>query len=141
MNFVSMMSQSITLASPPHSLLPFIYVGVEEYPDSISAEGWDAQPVYNTKLSDDEAPVMEPWGMWSTPSLPLLPCPHRSGVVVPVRVSSMGQIERFDYSLYLKPFKFVQTNEKCWIELLVFDSHSGNTLLGIINDIKLKYLC
>ena len=31
---------------------------------------------YNTKQSDGEASVMlEFWGMWSTPSLPLIPCP------------------------------------------------------------------
>ena len=39
---------------------------------------------------------LQPWrfgGMWSTPSLPLLPGPHWSGVVAPVRVPSMGQIE------------------------------------------------
>ena len=31
-------------------------------------------PRYDTKQSDDEAPVMlELWGMWSIPSLPLLP--------------------------------------------------------------------
>ena len=42
---------------------------------------------YDTKQSDDEAPVMlELWGMWSTPSLPLLPGPLWPGVVVPDRV-------------------------------------------------------
>ena len=57
--------------------------------------------------------------MWSTPSLLLLPDPLWHSVVVPIRVSPMGQIELFnhltmckqmtDFELncqeYLKPFK------------------------------------
>ena len=39
--------------------------------------------------------MLEIWGMWSTPSLPLLPGPLWPGVVVPDRVLSMGQIEPF----------------------------------------------
>ena len=46
-------------------------------------------PVYDTKQSDGEAPVMlELWGMRTTPSLPSLPGPLWPGVVV-----SMGQKE------------------------------------------------
>ena len=41
-------------------------------------------------LSDGEVPVREVWGMWNTPSSPLLPGPLWSGVVVLVRVPSMG---------------------------------------------------
>ena len=45
---------------------------------------------YDTK-TDSEAPVMlELWGMRSTPSLPLLPCPLWPGVVALDRVISMG---------------------------------------------------
>ena len=41
-------------------------------------------PAYDTKQSDNEVPVMlEPWGMQSTPSLPLLPGPLRLGEVAP----------------------------------------------------------
>ena len=54
-------------------------------------------------------------GMWSTPSLPLLPGPLWPGVVVHVRVLSMAQIELFDHLLriiiiinYLKPYSCVQ---------------------------------
>ena len=51
-------------------------------------------PVYDTKQSDDEVPVMlEFWGIQSTPSLPLLPGPLCPGVVVPDRFLSMGQIQ------------------------------------------------
>ena len=32
-------------------------------------------PSYDIKQSDDEGPVLELWGMWSTPSLLLLPGP------------------------------------------------------------------
>ena len=41
-------------------------------------------PRYDTKQSDGEVPaVLELWGMWSTPSLPLLPGPLWPGVVAP----------------------------------------------------------
>ena len=47
---------------------------------------------------DDEVPViLELWGMWSPPSLPLLPGPLWPGVVVPDRVLSMGQIRLTAY--------------------------------------------
>ena len=46
--------------------------------------------------SAGEAQVLELWGIWSTPSLPLLLGPLWSGVVAPERVLSMGQIELFD---------------------------------------------
>ena len=48
-------------------------------------------PHYDTKQSNGEAPVMlEFWGMQSTPSLPLLPCPLWPRVVAPDRALSMG---------------------------------------------------
>ena len=37
--------------------------------------------------------MLELWGMRSTPSLPSLPCSLRTGIVIPDRVLSMGQIE------------------------------------------------
>ena len=37
--------------------------------------------------------MLELWGMWSTPSMPLLPGPLWPGVVAPDRVLSNGQIE------------------------------------------------
>ena len=47
-------------------------------------------PGYDTKQSDGEIPVMlELWGMWSTPSLPLLPGPLWPGVVAPDRALFM----------------------------------------------------
>ena len=67
--------------------------GAVEYTDSIPNEC----PGYDSKQSDGEVPVMlEFWGMWNTPSLPLLPGPLLSRVVAPDRVLSMGQIELFD---------------------------------------------
>ena len=46
---------------------------------------------YDTKQSDGEVPVMlKLWGMWSTPSLPLLPGPFWSGVAAPDRSLSIG---------------------------------------------------
>ena len=51
-------------------------------------------PAYDTKQSNDEVSVMvELLGMWSTPSLPMLPGPLWPGVVAPDRVLSIGQIE------------------------------------------------
>ena len=45
-------------------------------------------PGYDTKQSDGEVPVMlELWGMWSTPSPPLLPGPLWNGVVGPDRTN------------------------------------------------------
>ena len=50
-------------------------------------------PVYDTKQSDGEVPVMlELWVMQSTPSLPSLPGLLWPGVVAPDRVLFMGQI-------------------------------------------------
>ena len=46
-------------------------------------------PGYDTGKTDGEVPVLELWGMWSTPSFPLLPGQPWTGAVVPVRVSSM----------------------------------------------------
>ena len=48
-------------------------------------------PRYDTKQSDHEVPAMlEFWGMWSTPSLPLLPGPLWPGVVAQDSALSMG---------------------------------------------------
>ena len=64
--------------------------GTVEYTDPTPNE----YPEYDTKQSDGEVPVMlELWGMWSTPSLPLLPGPLCPGVVALDRALSMGQIE------------------------------------------------
>ena len=48
-------------------------------------------PVYDTKQSDGEVPVMLGlWGMQSTPSLPLLPGPLWPGMVATDRTLSMN---------------------------------------------------
>ena len=49
---------------------------------------------YDIKPSDGEAPALENWRMWNTPSLPFLPGLLWPGVVAPVSVQSMGQIEQ-----------------------------------------------
>ena len=59
---------------------------------------------YNTKSSDGEAPFWELWGMLSASSLPLFPSPLWPGMVIPVKVLTMGQIELFNHLLYWKPF-------------------------------------
>ena len=51
-------------------------------------------PVYDTKQSDGEVPVvLELWGMRSTPLLPLLPGPLLPGVVAPDKAQFMSWIE------------------------------------------------
>ena len=55
-------------------------VGAVEYTDCFSGE----RPGYDTQQSDGEVPVMlELWGIWSIPSLPLFPGPLWPGVVAP----------------------------------------------------------
>ena len=67
-------------------MMVMIYVQEQDFPNKC--------PVYHTKQSDGEAPVMlELWGMQCTPLLPSLPGPLCSGVVAPDRVLSIGQIE------------------------------------------------
>ena len=56
--------------------------------------------------------------MWNTPSLLLLPGPLRPGVIVPVRVSSMCQIEPFNRFIYSRSLNCVRTND-CYVELIV----------------------
>ena len=61
-------------------------VGTVEYTDPPNE-----CPGYDTKQSDGEVPVMlGPWGIQSTPSLPLLPGPLWPGVVPPDRALLMG---------------------------------------------------
>ena len=71
--------------------------GAAEYTNCIYVQGQDFPnecPVYDTKQSDGEAPVMlELWGIQCTPLLPSLPCPLCSRVVAPDWVLSIGQIE------------------------------------------------
>ena len=50
---------------------------------------------YSSKVNDGEAPVLEHRRMGSASSLALLPGTLWSGLVVPIRVPSMGHIELF----------------------------------------------
>ena len=76
-----------------------------------SADMGQLYPGYDIKPSDTEVTFLDLWGMWSTPSLSLLPDPLLPKVVVPGRVPSVGQVELFNHLLYLKPFNFAQTND------------------------------
>ena len=53
-------------------------------------------PRYDIKSSSGEAPILELWGMQSTPSLPSLLTPLWLGVVASGKVLSIGQIEKFN---------------------------------------------
>ena len=68
--------------------------------------------IHDTKLSDDEAPFLEFGGMWSSPSPSLLPGPLWLGMVVPVGVPSMGQIELFDIHETIKQISSNSFNNK-----------------------------
>ena len=60
-------------------LMPTLSAGAVEYVDCISANDYvtpSLYPEYNTKQSDDEAPVLALWGMERTPTLLLIPGPH-----------------------------------------------------------------
>ena len=69
-------------------------------------------PGYDTKRSDGEASVLKVWGIWSIPSLLLLPGPLWIKVVAPDKLLSFVS-NRTDWHL-----KYVQTNDFCKIELL-----------------------
>ena len=70
-----------------------------EYTDCFSSErvrphSPNKCPGYDTKQSDGVVLViLEFWGLWSTPSLPLLQGPLWSGMVASDRVLSLGQRE------------------------------------------------
>ena len=73
-----------------------------EYADCISKTAFDG-----------EAPFLKTWGVWSTPSLPLLPSPLWHRVVVPVGVPSIGQIDLFKNQSYLiGPYTNKNNNNK-----------------------------
>ena len=44
--------------------------------------------------------MLELWGMWSTPSLPLLPCSLQPKVLVAVSVPAMGQIILYELFVF-----------------------------------------
>ena len=74
---------------------------------------------YDCKLSDGEVPVMlEFWGIWDTPSLPLLSGPLCPRVVVPVWVPSADQIELFNFLTEGKQMTDVKLNCYYYIAIL-----------------------
>ena len=64
-----------------------------------------------------EAPVLEIWGIWRAPSLPLIPGPLWPGMIQPVRVPYIGQIEQFNHLTVCKQIT---------VELFVLDSSTWN---------------
>ena len=54
---------------------------------------WEPPLTNPLTKKDGEVPVLELWEMWSAFSLPLLPGPLWLGVVVPVKVPYMSQID------------------------------------------------
>ena len=72
---------------------------------------------------------MKLWEMWSASLLPLLLDSLWTGLVVPVRVQSMGQMELSSYLLNLK--NWTECEQKIDIkQLLVFDSNTCNHLVN-----------
>ena len=56
---------------------------------------------HDTKPCDGETPPLELWEKWNTPSFPLLPGPLWPGVAIPEKVTSIVQIELFNYLLLI----------------------------------------
>ena len=99
LNHVIMLATHTGPLHPSYYLLSAQLTGVVEYTDCISAERYDPPNKcsrYDIKQSYGEALALKLQGMWSIPSLPLLPGPHKPGVVAPNRLLFMGQIELFD---------------------------------------------
>ena len=73
--FSCSLSLSVTISQSLFSkLTPAKSIGVVEYREERPPS--NECPGYDTKSSDDEASVLELWGMGSTSSLTLLPGPH-----------------------------------------------------------------
>ena len=90
------------------------YSTCAELTNCISAEGealpTNEYPGYDIKQSNDEAPVLKLWGMWSTPSLPLLPGPLWPSGVAHDRVQSMGQNDLLYIKIVCKQMTYAQFN-------------------------------
>ena len=92
-------------------------------------------PRYNFKPSDSEASgMLELWGMWSTPSLPLLPGPLWPGMVAPEK----GSI--YESNRTRSHLNWVQTNDLCWIELLEIELFDPLTVYRQMTNVKLWLL-
>ena len=80
-------------ADPKDKTNPAQSAGATENADFLSAEEKDSPNEfhgYETKQFHGEAPVLQLWRMWSTLSLPLLPGSQCPGVVVAIKMQSMG---------------------------------------------------
>ena len=94
-----LMSSSLLLQLCPACLLRLtwiVFVMGGRWPYSWCRDGV-LSPGYDSEPPDSEVPNLAIWGIWSTPSLPLLLGLLWPRIVVPVRVSSMGLIEHFYY--------------------------------------------
>ena len=80
--------------------------GTDEYADCISAEGEDIPLISILDMTLNN--LMARFQSKSIPSLPLLPATLWLGVVVPVRIVFMSQIELSNPLLFLNIFKCVQ---------------------------------
>ena len=68
-------------------------------------------PRYDTTTSSSEAPILDIWGEWGTSLLPFHPgslCPK---VVVPFRVSFIGQIDSV-FKLFISSYNHMQKLKK-----------------------------
>ena len=88
--------------------------------------------VWHEIASHDETPALGFRGMWSTTLLPLLPGPL--GVVVPVRVFSVGQIELFNHLTVYKQNLFAYQTCACVYSPTVF------TILETTNELQQSIL-
>ena len=79
-------------------------------------------PGYDMKPSDGEALFLELWGMWSIPSLPLLPSSLWLGVVVPVHLiyRSNRTVQSFIRDYYWYEIELLMLNSNTWNYLTVY---------------------
>ena len=85
--------------------------GAVEYTDCVSADGKDPHPTTTIVLDMTlNNPVLELWGMWHNPSLPLLHGPLWSAMVAHGKVLSIGQIELLDIKIVCKQMTDAKLN-------------------------------
>ena len=83
---------------------------------------------YDTKTSDDDASVLELWGIWNTPSLSLLPDSLWSRKAVPVKGLAMGQIKLFSENIRSEISLKLYWITDLWIHFLcIFPMHFSVT--------------
>ena len=86
-----------------------------DYAKRIFKESYPPYECPSLSVSNGVASLMELWGMSSTPSLPFLQNSLWPGMVMPVRVPSMDQIELFNHSIRINIIVIISSS--CYLKL------------------------